>query len=208
MSGWPKLVFIYKQIKYELRKHRDIHSIKLTFLLQQWSGLLTLCALAAGILEWSSAPLVYLHLDWAGGGGVGHIGLKVYQIISLCQIALLARNNFANVTPDVIISYFQVYFWLLRKFWMFWIKDNLTVYSFSFSPTPGQNAVLCIFPLKGVFAKIERGYRLNAIKKRFWSLLILLLSVASIRRKLLKTSLLHCERFHKSLTKLTRRKCT
>ena len=26
--------------------------------------------------------------------------------------------------------------------------------------------------LKGVFAKNERGYRLNAIKKRFWSLLI------------------------------------
>ena len=45
-----------------------------------------------------------------------------------------------------------------------------------------------IFPLKGVFAKNERGYRLNAIKKRFWSLLILLLSVASIRRTLLKTS--------------------
>jgi len=42
--------------------------------------------------------------------------------------------------------------------------------------------------LKGVFAKNERGYRLNAIKKRFGSLLILLLSFASIRRKLLKTS--------------------
>jgi len=38
--------------------------------------------------------------------------------------------------------------------------------------------------LKGVFAKNERGYRLTAINKRFWSLLILLLSVASIRRKL------------------------
>ena len=42
--------------------------------------------------------------------------------------------------------------------------------------------------LKGVFAKNERGYRLNAIKKRFWSLLILLLSVKPIRRKLLKTT--------------------
>ena len=42
--------------------------------------------------------------------------------------------------------------------------------------------------LKGVFAKNERGYRLNAIKKRFRSLLILLLYVASIRRKLLKTT--------------------
>ena len=42
--------------------------------------------------------------------------------------------------------------------------------------------------LKGVFTKNERGYRLNAIKKRFLSLVILLLSVASIRRKLIKTS--------------------
>ena len=44
------------------------------------------------------------------------------------------------------------------------------------------------YVLKGVFAKNDRGYRLNAIKKRFSSLLILLLSVASIRRKLLKTT--------------------
>ena len=43
------------------------------------------------------------------------------------------------------------------------------------------------FNLKGVFAKNERGYRLIAIRKRFYSLLILLLSVASIRRKLIKT---------------------
>ena len=44
------------------------------------------------------------------------------------------------------------------------------------------------FNLKGVFAKNERGYRLNAIKSAFLSLLIFLLSVASIRRKLIKTS--------------------
>ena len=42
--------------------------------------------------------------------------------------------------------------------------------------------------LKGVFVKNERGYRLTAKTKRLWSLLILLLSVASIRRKLLKTT--------------------
>ena len=41
--------------------------------------------------------------------------------------------------------------------------------------------------LKGVLAKNERGYRRNAKNKRFRSLLILLLSVASKRRKLLKT---------------------
>ena len=39
--------------------------------------------------------------------------------------------------------------------------------------------------LKGVFAKNKRGYRLTAKNKRFSLLLILLLSVASIRRKLL-----------------------
>ena len=44
--------------------------------------------------------------------------------------------------------------------------------------------------LKGVFAKNERGYRLTAKKKRFWSLLILLLSAASIRRKLVKRLML------------------
>ena len=42
------------------------------------------------------------------------------------------------------------------------------------------------FALKGVFAKNERGYRLTVKNKRFWSLLILLRSVAYIRRKLLK----------------------
>ena len=39
-----------------------------------------------------------------------------------------------------------------------------------------------------MFAKNERGYRLKAKNKRFWSLLILLISDASIRRKLLKTN--------------------
>ena len=44
-----------------------------------------------------------------------------------------------------------------------------------------------VLSLKGVFVKNERGYRRNAKNMRFWSLLILLLSVASIRRNLLKT---------------------
>ena len=46
--------------------------------------------------------------------------------------------------------------------------------------------------LKGVFAKNERGYRRNAKNKRFRSLLILLLSVASIRRKLLRKFTENC----------------
>ena len=39
-----------------------------------------------------------------------------------------------------------------------------------------------------MFAKNERGYRLAAKMKPFSLLLILILSVASIRRKLLKTT--------------------
>ena len=42
--------------------------------------------------------------------------------------------------------------------------------------------------LKGVFAKNKRVYRLSVKNKLFRSLLILLLSVVSIRRKLLKTT--------------------
>ena len=46
---------------------------------------------------------------------------------------------------------------------------------------------LAVTNKNAVFSKNKRGYRLTAKNKRFWSLLILLLSVASIRRKLLKT---------------------
>ena len=42
--------------------------------------------------------------------------------------------------------------------------------------------------LKGSVREKWQGYRLTAINNRFWSLLILLLSVASVWRKLLKTS--------------------
>jgi len=48
--------------------------------------------------------------------------------------------------------------------------------------------ILVNVEFKGSVREKWKGYRLNAIKKRFWSLIILLLSVASIRRKLLKTS--------------------
>ena len=37
----------------------------------------------------------------------------------------------------------------------------------------------CLIKLKGVFLKNKRGYRLTAQNKRFWSQLILLLSVAT-----------------------------
>ena len=42
--------------------------------------------------------------------------------------------------------------------------------------------------LKGLFAKNKRGYKLTAKNKHFWSLLILVLSVVSLRRKFLKTT--------------------
>ena len=85
----------------------------------------------------------------------------------------------SNDTSDsqVSITIFELYDWLSR------VLDSKYLVA--------MYIVQCTFylaQLKGVFAKNERGYRLNAIKKRFWSLLILLLSVASIRRKLIKTS--------------------
>ena len=50
-----------------------------------------------------------------------------------------------------------------------------------------KTTTLCKY-LKGVFTKNERGNRLTAEYYRRRSLLILLLSVASIKRKLLKTT--------------------
>ena len=54
-----------------------------------------------------------------------------------------------------------------------WIKFNpdfliriSTVKIFHFCPNPLFFSLLG-YPLKGVFAKNERGYRLNTIKKRF-----------------------------------------
>ena len=97
----------------------------------------------------------------------------------------------------------------LRKIFQSWIKANLfnlthfwnveSILSLSLkvvvivSPIHLMEIKLVIIflfslTLKGVFTKNERGYRFTAKNKRFWSLLILLLSVASIRRKLLKTT--------------------
>ena len=50
--------------------------------------------------------------------------------------------------------------------------------------------------LKGVFAKNDLEYWLPAKNNRVWSLLILLLSVVSIRRKLLKTAYTEDRSFH------------
>jgi len=84
-------------------------------------------------------------------------------------------------------------FWFLIDFkfinpFIFQLVELAESDSNSQSFTPDIRQVNQKYNLKGVFAKNERGYRLNAIKKRFWSLLILLLIVASIRRKLLKTT--------------------
>ena len=53
-----------------------------------------------------------------------------------------------------------------------------------------------------MFAKNERGSRLTAKNKRFWSLLILLLSVASVRKKLLKTTHTEERNVHTNCRKL------
>ena len=86
-----------------------------------------------------------------------------------------------------------------RSVWTFYIVEPVQQVLYILSVVPSSldflesaQHVLCNkcslrLLLKGVFAKNERGYRRNAKNKRLRSLLILLLSVASIRRKLLKT---------------------
>ena len=68
--------------------------------------------------------------------------------------------------------------------------------------TPGYTSGIKIISLKGSVRENERMYRLTAINNRFWSLLIFLLSVASIMRKLLKTSETEERRFPYKLRKL------
>ena len=65
-------------------------------------------------------------------------------------------------------------------------ESGMSFRSFQIARTVSLISQIILTPLKGVLAKNERGYRRNAKNKRFRSLLILLLSVASIRRKLLK----------------------
>ena len=83
----------------------------------------------------------------------------------------------------------SILFSLINNFGNFrYGKDSIKWWKTLLFSKQSKKSHLNYFLLKGVFAKNERGYRLNAIKKRFWSLLILLISVASIRRKLLKTT--------------------
>ena len=78
------------------------------------------------------------------------------------------------------------------KFPIFWSKHQSSSFYFinhhklSWREEAFSSALLLF--LKWVFTKIERGCTLSAKNYRWWSLLILLLFVASIRRKLLKAT--------------------
>ena len=88
-------------------------------------------------------------------------------------------------------SYFSAWYFDILNTANFLVDNKNVLYlnkCFYIKTSLGTQLCLKFSLLKGVFAKNERGYRLNAIKKRFLLLLILLLSVASIRRKLLKTT--------------------
>ena len=81
-------------------------------------------------------------------------------------------------------TFFELFFYFLHICNPFFSKFLITSQSEEFQwyfkvlIRPVQKSTL-----KGVFAKYERGYRLTAKNKCFWSLL---LSVASLKRKLLK----------------------
>ena len=68
------------------------------------------------------------------------------------------------------------------------IEPSTATLLYTFSKTDQHLVLKNLIPIrfKGSVHEKWKGYRLNAIKKRFWSPLILLLSVASVRRKLLK----------------------
>ena len=83
-----------------------------------------------------------------------------------------------------------------RSVWTFYIVEPVQQVLYILSVVPSSldflesaQHVLCNkcslrLLLKGVLAKNERGYRRMAKNKRFWSLLIILPFVASIRRNL------------------------
>ena len=118
------------------------------------------------------------------------------MFFKLRKSPLILRNNL-----NVIFYYFFIFssflsFHYVQRFSKF-VFFSIILFYLSFLLTLKFSFIsslliflleVFILMLKGVFAKNERGYRLTAKNKRFWSLLILLLSVASISRKLLKTT--------------------
>ena len=98
---------------------------------------------------------------------------KKYFVKYALNNLLLATN--LNLVIPITLQSDGINLWYL-KLWVFYLTEFIQ--------------------LKGVFAKNERGYRRNAKNKRFWSLQILLLSVASIRRKLVKTTYTEERRAH------------
>ena len=103
------------------------------------------------------------------------------------------KASFSPFFFDILTQNFLLFHYFRKKLKILfgaphWRKYTPSHYICFISQWSGLLSYLKSTSLKGVFAKNERGYRLNAIKKLFWSLLILLISVASIRRKLIKTS--------------------
>ena len=114
---------------------------------------------------WINAILIFIHARWT-------------------QINFIYRNVILNkkVWP---IDWFIIYTFpgiFLTSLYYTW-KVRFTTVNCIIDPKMIQVTLL-----KGSVREKWKGVWLNAIKKRFWSLVTLLLSVASIRRKLLKTS--------------------
>ena len=93
-----------------------------------------------------------------------------------------------NIKEGKLISCFRSFFFFWFYFFSFandlFLKKGQIIETVS---SLNLYSAICANIKGSVREKWKGGYRLNAIKKRFWSLLILLLSVASIRKKLLKT---------------------
>ena len=115
---------------------------------------------------------------------------SLHYIVKFKEIYAGGIKGYFKSFPQPWIHMIDIFVWV--RFLAYYLRKKYKVLNAGKSLS-NFKLVCAIFneywwDIKGSDHKNERGYRLNAIKKRFLSLLILLLSVASIRRKLLKKS--------------------
>ena len=115
---------------------------------------------------WINAILIFIHARWT-------------QINFIYRNVILLNKKEWPIDWFIIYSFPGIFITSLYYTW----KVRFTTVNCIIDPKMIQVTLL-----KGSVREKWKGVWLNAIKKRFWSILTLLLSVASIRRKLLKTS--------------------
>ena len=114
----------------------------------------------------------------------------VFQGLKVFNSCMLSCSRNARVCWELTVANNQ--FWRLQIF-IFNSSDKpfkgTDVYQTLPSLHRGSFEITLTVPVKILFTKNERRYRLTAKNNCFWSLLFIFLSVAPIKRKLLKNDL-------------------